>query len=105
VDAFDDPDAQGDLAWFSLWFGVPLSASQFQVVWANPIGSSCSSAGVPEDYTGGWELEESLDIEWSHAMAPGAKIYLVEACSNYDSDLQQAVLVANNLVQCGSTEI
>ena len=57
--------------------------------------------GVPTDYTGGWEVEESLDIEWAHAMAPSANIYLVEACSNYDTDLQQAVLVANNLVQCG----
>jgi len=34
-----------------------------------------------------------------------ANIYLVEACSNLDTDLQQAVLVANNLVQCGKTEI
>jgi kumamolisin len=105
VDAYDDPEAQSDLAWFSLQFGVPLKASQIQVVWADPISSSCYYTGVPIDETGGWELEESLDIEWSHAMAPGANIYLVEACSNYDSDLQQAVLVANNLVQCGKTEI
>jgi len=107
VDAYDDPAASGDLAWFSLQFGVPLtSSSQFQVIWAMTADSSCSSAGyVPTDPTGGWEVEESLDIEWSHAMAPAAKIYLVEACSNYDSDLQQAVLVASNLVQCGSTEI
>lgn len=105
VDAYDDPEAQSDLAWFSLQFGLPLKASQIQVVWADPISSSCYYSGVPIDETGGWELEESLDIEWSHAMAPGATIYLVEACSNYDSDLQQAVLVANNLVQCGNTEI
>ncbi|HUA16090.1 MAG TPA: hypothetical protein VMG31_12400 [Verrucomicrobiae bacterium] len=105
VDAFDDPEAEGDLAWFSLQFGLPLKTSQIQVVWANPITASCYYGGVPIDETGGWELEESLDIEWAHAMAPGATIYLVEACSNYDSDLQQAVLVANNLVQCGKTEI
>jgi subtilase family serine protease len=108
VDAYDDPAAPGDLAWFSLQFGLPLSASQFQVVWANTANSSCPvnlGDGVPTDYSGGWELEESLDIEWAHAMAPSANIYLVEACSNYDSDLQQAVLVANNLVQCGQTEI
>jgi len=105
VDAYDDPSAAGDLAWFSLQFGVPLTASQFDVVWANTALSSCLSTGVPTDFTGGWELEESLDIEWAHAMAPGAKIYLVEACSKLDSDLQQAVLVANNLVQCGKSEI
>lgn len=105
VDAYDDPDAAGDLAWFSLQFGVPLTASQFEVVWADSINSSCYGFGVPVDQTGGWELEEAVDVEWSHAMAPKAKIYLVEACSDFDSDLQQAVLVANNLVQCGKTEI
>jgi kumamolisin len=105
VDAYDDPDAAGDLAWFSLQFGVPLTVSQFQVVWADSVNSSCYGFGVPVDETGGWELEEALDVEWSHAMAPKANIYLVEACSDFDSDLQQAVLVANNLVQCGKTEI
>jgi kumamolisin len=106
VDAYDDPEADGDIAWFSLQFGIPLkSSAQFQVIWADTPASSCYTSGVPTDPTGGWELEESLDIEWSHAMAPGATIYLVEACSNYDSDLQQAVLVAANLVKCGKTEI
>ncbi len=34
------------------------------------------------DPTGDWELEESLDIEYVHGMAPGAKLYLVEAQTN-----------------------
>jgi subtilase family serine protease len=105
VDAYDDPSAPSDLAWFSFQFGVPLTLSQFQVVWANTADSTCGASAVPVDPAGGWEMEESLDIEWAHAMAPGAKLYLVEACSSYTSDLQQAVLVANNLVQCGETEI
>jgi subtilase family serine protease len=105
VDAYDDPSAPGDLAWFSLQFGVPLSLPQFQVVWANTAASSCNTMGVPIDFTGGWELEEALDIEWAHAMAPKANIYLVEACSETDTDLEQAGLVANNLVQCGKSEI
>ena len=106
VDAYDDPSAPSDLAWFSLQFGLPLTASQIEVVWANTGSSSCPvnyGYGVPVDYSGGWELEEALDVEWAHAMAPSAKIYLVEACSNYDSDLGQAVLVANNLVNCGQS--
>jgi len=105
VDAYDDPSAPGDLAWFSLQFGVPLTLPQFQVIWANTANSYCQYSGVPVDYSGGWEIEEALDIEWAHAMAPKATIYLVEACSNYDNDLQQAILVASNLVQCGKTEI
>jgi len=105
VDAFDDPSAPGDLAWFSLQFGLPLKLTQFNIVWANTAASSCYYYGVPVDYSGGWEIEESLDVEWSHAMAPLANVYLVEACSNLDVDLQQAVLVANNLVNCGQTGI
>ena len=39
----------------------------------------------------GWGQEAALDIEWSHAMAPNAKIVLVEADSNFYSDLFAAV--------------
>lgn len=105
VDAYDDPSAPGDLAWFSLQFGTPLTLTQFNVIWANTSNSSCAGFAVPEDFAGGWELEESLDIEYAHAMAPKANIYLVEACTNVDTDLQQAVMVANNLVNCGKTGI
>jgi subtilase family serine protease len=84
VDAYDDPNAASDLANFSTQFGLP--AATFQVVYA-------SGTKPPGD--SGWELEESLDIEWAHAMAPSAKIYLVEAASNSFSDLLTAVQVAS----------
>ena len=29
----------------------------------------------------GWALEESMDVEWAHAIAPGADILVVEAHS------------------------
>jgi len=94
VDAYDDPSAASDLAAFSAQFGLP--AANFTVVYA---GGSVP----PVDPTGGWELEESLDIEMAHAMAPGAQIFLVEANSNYDTDLYPAVEVAAHLVACGET--
>jgi kumamolisin len=96
VDAYDDPYAAEDLAWFSLSFNIPFNTAQFQVVYASPFGA-------PENTSGGWELEESMDIEYAHAMAPGAKIYLVEAYSNYYGDLAEAINVATNLVLCGKT--
>ena len=96
VDAYDDPNAASDLENFSAQFGLPFSAGKFKVVYAG--GSEPAI-----DPTGGWEVEESLDIEYAHAMAPNATLYLVEANSNYDSDLFPAVQVASNLVQCGST--
>ena len=44
-----------------------------------------------------WEVEAALDVEWSHAFAPGAKIVLVEANSPNFSDLLTAVRTAANL--------
>lgn len=37
------------------------------------------SDGVPaEDPTGHWEAEETMDVEWAHAIAPGARIDIIE---------------------------
>ena len=89
VDAFDDANAASDLATFSTQFGLPQA--NFSKVFA-------SGVRPPQDPTGGWELEASLDIEWAHAMAPSAKIILVEAASNSLSNLLAAERVAANLV-------
>jgi len=89
VDAYHDPTAASDLAKFSTQFGLP--AATFTQVYAQ--GSK-----PPLDATGGWELEESLDIEWTHAMAPKAHIYLVEAESNSYTNLFAAVVKAAELV-------
>jgi len=103
VDAFDDPNAESDLTAFSAQFGV-ATPSTFTVVYAPPGGTtpgSCSGAATapPVDPSGGWEVEESLDIEWAYAMAPEATLYLVEAQSNYNNDLFCAVTTASNLVK------
>ena len=45
-----------------------------------------------------WELEEALDIEYAHAMAPNATLYLVEAASDSLSSLLAAVDKASQLV-------
>ncbi len=39
----------------------------------------------------GWKGETSLDVEWSHAIAPNAKILLVEAVTPSGSNLLKAV--------------
>jgi kumamolisin len=89
VDAYDDPYAAADLETFSRQFGLP--SADFTVVYA-------SGRRPLEDPTGGWELEESLDVQWSHALAPHAAIFLVEAASSQLSDLFSAELVAADLV-------
>jgi kumamolisin len=87
VDAYDDPTAAADLAFFSNQFGLP--AASFQIVYAS---------GKQPAANGGWQTEEALDVEWAHAMAPSAKIYLVEAASSSLGDLLTAVGVAGQLV-------
>jgi subtilase family serine protease len=47
-------------------------------------------------------LEEALDVEYAHAMAPSANVYLVEAFDNEFTSLQQAVQEAINIVQCNN---
>jgi kumamolisin len=99
VDAYDDPNAASDLAAYSTGFGLPKpTAANFEVVYATPGGSTQTSTPPPQDSPGGWEIEESVDIEMAHAMAPKAKIYLVEANSSGTGDLLPAVILASNLV-------
>jgi kumamolisin len=93
VDAYDNPDAEEDLATFSAQFGLPPCTTAngcFSQVYAN--GSQ------PQNDPGGWSLEEALDIEMAHAMAPNAKIILVEAQDNSNSSLYHAEDVAARIV-------
>jgi subtilase family serine protease len=97
VDAFHDPTALTDLQTFSTQFG--LKAPNLTVVFA-------SGTKPAQDPTGGWELEEALDLEWAHAMAPDARLFLVEARSNSFSDLLAAERVAGSLVaRAGGGEV
>jgi kumamolisin len=91
VDAYHYPTAISDLAVFSAQFGLaaPTNAN-FQVVYAN---------GRQPRVNADWNVEAALDIQWAHAMAPQAKIYLVEAASSSFADLLYAVSVANSLVK------
>ena len=88
VDAFDNPTAASDLATFDATFGIPAPPS-FTKVYAN--GNGACTTPPPN---AGWALEEALDVEWAHAMAPNARIVLVEACSNSGTNLYYAETVA-----------
>ena len=79
VDAYHDPTAATDFDAFSRQFGLPTIAGGcgcFQQV--NETGGTTLTQ-ITQDPTGGWESETALDIEWAHAIAPQAKILLVEA--------------------------
>src|SRR4029077_5353326 len=96
VDAYDYPTAMTDLNKFSAQFGLPaVTASTFKVIFAGGAGN-CSGSDPGNDP--GWEGEQALDIDWAHAMAPKAKIFLVEAASAFNSDLMIAEDCASKLV-------
>ena len=67
VDAGYYPTAQSDLDAFDAYFGIP--ATTITQVWPY-------ARYAPPVYPD-WEVEEALDIEWAHAMAPQAKLFLV----------------------------
>ncbi len=86
VDAYDDPTAEKDLNVFSREYGLPSCTT------ANGCFTKVDQNGgtnYPRKDSG-WALEISLDIQWVHAIAPGAKILLVEARSNSFSNLLSA---------------
>jgi hypothetical protein len=88
VDAYYQPNIANDLTTFDLTYGLAAPPS-FTVV--NQYGGA--ALPTTDAY---WGLEESLDVEWAHAMAPGAKILLVEASSTNLSDLLTAVNYARH---------
>src|SRR5262249_26426406 len=53
-----------------------------------------SGGSTPPAANAGWASEIALDVEWAHAVAPGASILLVEASSNSDANLFAAVRYA-----------
>lgn len=82
VDAYDNPNIASDLHQFDLQFGLP-----------DPVLTKVNQTGgtsLPRA-DAGWAGEIALDVEWAHAVAPGARILLVEAKSNSLSDLMAAV--------------
>ena len=81
IDVYHDANLATELATFNARYGLPTST--LSVV--NLAGSRTNA---------GWAEEEALDVEWAHAVAPGANILVVEAKSASSTDLLAAVAVA-----------
>lgn len=77
IGAGNTPNIQSDLQAFDKAYGLPDPPS-FKIL--QPFGPP-----VPYVCTGGFDglqIENTLDVEWSHAMAPGASIVLVIGANN-----------------------
>ena len=98
VDTYDDPSfvneylsngnlnpafANSDLAQFDSQVGIadpPNFTKVNESGQTSPLpGTDPAGAG---NVNGNWEIEEALDIEWAHGIAPGASIVLVEASTD-----------------------
>jgi subtilase family serine protease len=84
VEMYHDPNLLSDLKTFDAKFGL-----------ADPNLSVVDQAGTQTD--SGWTEEESLDVEWAHAIAPGASILVVEAAPSYSQaqELQNLLTAVN----------
>ena len=88
VAAYDDPNIASDLSTFSSNYRLTTCTT------SNGCFKKIYASGVKPATDATWSLEIALDVEWAHAIAPSAKIYLVEAASNSVADLLTAVDVA-----------
>jgi hypothetical protein len=86
VDAFNDPNIASDLAHFDSTYSIADPPSFTKV---NQRGGTT----MPSNDRG-WSQEIALDVEYAHAMAPGADILLVEADSSSFTNLDTAVQYA-----------
>ena len=105
VDAYDDPSVDQAVDDFDTEFDLTGSGPSLYTQYGpassflTALNQDGQPTGLPTTDPNGpgpddWELEEELDVEWAHAIAPGAKIVLVEASSSSLSDLMAAVATA-----------
>jgi subtilase family serine protease len=100
VDAFGSPTIAHDLAVFDAVFGIPPPPS-FTIFCGNsptPFDTStCPSVPItanPRHDVFGWSIETNLDVEYAHAMAPGANIVLVVAATSSGNSINDAEAAA-----------
>ncbi|HYM42968.1 MAG TPA: S53 family peptidase [Steroidobacteraceae bacterium] len=87
VDAFGSTTIQTDAAVFSAAMGLPPINL---TVLGTPTGSNFD----PDPNIAGWASETTLDVEWVHAVAPGAKVILVVTPDNSFSNLFAGIITA-----------
>ncbi|MGL4602946.1 MAG: S53 family peptidase, partial [Iodobacter sp.] len=114
IDAYNAPTVAADLATFNTKFGLPacttttLKSTSALPLAANPAGSGCSLTIAYANASGGlnntapannagWAGEIALDVQWAHALAPMARIVLIEGQDAMVSSLSGAVALANKM--------
>lgn len=98
VDGYDLPTSLSDFNTFSSEFGLPVETSTNAMASTNKVFQLIYSTGKqPAFNNNGYGDEIALDVQWAHAMAPNAKIYLIECPTESISDLMGGVGLAAGL--------
>src|SRR5207248_9051160 len=90
VDAYDNPNVASDLAQYRLDTGLPACTGCL-----TKLNQDGQATPLPHGDTG-WGQEIALDVEMVSTICPKCNILLVEANSNYYSDLATAVNYAKS---------
>ncbi len=100
VDAFGSPTIASDLALFDTRFGISAPPS-FTIFCGNsptPLDpTTCPKVNInanPLHDEFGWTIETSLDVQYAHAMAPGANIVLDVASTSSGNAINDAETAA-----------
>ncbi len=99
VDAYDDPNAESDLATYRSHYGLSACTA------ANGCFKKVNQSGETTKYPkaeAGWAVEISLDLDMASAACPNCHILLVEATNNEDSSLYAA---EDEAVTLGASEV
>jgi subtilase family serine protease len=116
VDAMSDPNIVAELAAFNAKFGLPTCTTQtiaanaslplaaatsgasaactFSVVNSTSTGTMTATAAP---YDSGWATEIALDVEWSHATAPLARIILINTPDASTNSFTEAISLVNSM--------
>jgi hypothetical protein len=100
VDAYDDPEIEGDLATFDSYYGLPGCTSANGCF--TKVGQTGSTVSLPAADESGWSVEIALDVETVRAACQSCKILLVEANNSSLINLAAAV---DEAVSLGATEV
>ncbi|GAB2699777.1 S53 family peptidase [Kitasatospora kifunensis] len=96
VDAYNDPNAESDLAVYRAQFGLPACTTANGCF--KKVSQTGSTTSLPANNSG-WAGEISLDLDMVSAIAPNAHIILVEAKTASTPNLGTAV---NEAVKLGA---
>ncbi len=96
VDAYDDPNAEADLAKYRSYYGLTSCTTANGCF--KKVGQTGSTTSLPAADSG-WAEEISLDLDMASATCPNCSITLVEATSASMADLGTSV---NEAVKLGA---